>query len=259
MNKIWTGLFLFFIASSLNAQLVNIESIRIQTDSMRFVLKSDFLFNYSNTDGIYIYRFNLGLNTQYKTKNLKHTFFFSGNAILVRSQDQDFQNSWFLHFRYNMKLNQKWRMEAFVQDQNNELLSINTRNLLGLGPRYKFVRGEYFQAYIGNSYMYEKEGSDLADQTYYNHRNSTYLSFALSFKESKLELVNTIYFQPLYTDISNFRLLEQFKAEMPLFKKIKASMLFNYFYNNMNPFGTSEFSSVFSVGLTYELEKSLTN
>ncbi len=258
MGKIWGILFfLFFTASSLQAQLVNIESIRMQTDSIRFVFKSDFLFNYSNTDGIYIYRFNLGLNTQYKTKNLKNTFFFSGNAALVRSQDQDFQNSWFIHFRYNAKLSKKLRMEAFIQDQSNELLSINTRSLLGFGLRYKFVKGEYFQAFLGNSYMYEKERSDAADQTYYNHRNSSYLSMAMNLKESKLELVNTIYFQPLYTDISNFRLLEQFKAEMPLFKSLKVSMLFNYFYNNLNPFGTSEFSSVFSVGLTYEIAKAV--
>jgi hypothetical protein len=229
----------------------------MQTDSIRFVLKSDFLFNYSNNDGIYIYRFNLGLNTQYKTKNLKDIFFFSGNAALVRSQDQDFQNSWFIHLRYNRKLNKSLRIEAFIQDQNNELLSINTRSLLGLGLRYKFLKGEYFQAYLGNSYMYEKERSDKADQTYYNHRNSSYLSLALNLKESKLELLNTIYYQPLYTDISNFRLLEQFKAEMPVFKSLKVSMLFNYFFNNQNPFGASEFSSVFSVGLTYEIDKAL--
>jgi hypothetical protein len=257
MNKIWGALCIFFTVSSIQAQLVNIESIRMQTDSIRFVLKSDFLFNYSNNDGIYIYRFNVGLNTQYKTKNLKNTFFFSGNAVLVRSQDQDFQNSWFMHFRYNNKLTKKLRLEAFIQDQNNELLSINMRSLLGLGLRYKFVKGEYFQAYLGNSYMYEKERSDAADQTYYNHRNSTYLSLAMNLKESKLELLNTIYFQPLYADIRNFRLLEQFKAEMPVFKSLKVSMLFNYFFNNQNPFGASEFSSVLSVGLTYEIDKAL--
>ncbi len=107
MSKIWVALCIFFTASTVQAQLVNIESIRMQTDSIRFVLKSDFLFNYSNNDGIYIYRFNLGLNTQYKTKNLKNIFFFSGNAELVRSQDQDFQNAWFMHFRYNNKLTKK--------------------------------------------------------------------------------------------------------------------------------------------------------
>ena len=99
--------------------------------------------------------------------------------------------------------------------------------------------------------------SDEVDQNYYNHRNSSYLSLSLNLKESKLELLNTVYFQPLYTDISNFRVLEQFKAEMPVFKKIKVSMLFNYFFNNLNPFGTSEFTSVFSVGLTYEIDKAL--
>ena len=116
MSKIWVALFIFFTASTVQAQLVNIESIRMQTDSIRFVLKSDFLFNYSNNDGVYIYRFNVGLNTQYKTKNLKDIFFFLGNAALVRSQDQDFQNSWFIHLRYNRKLNKSLRIEAFIQD-----------------------------------------------------------------------------------------------------------------------------------------------
>ncbi len=238
-------------------QLVNIESKRMQADSVRFALKSDVLFDYTDTNGNYIFQIGSNITTQFKSKDLNKIFFLIGNYKLIRSEDQDFQNSWFIHFRYNAKLGKKLRMEAFIQDQSNELLSINTRSLLGFGLRYKFVKGEYFQAFLGNSYMYEKERSDAADQTYYNHRNSSYLSMAMNLKESKLELVNTIYFQPLYTDISNFRLLEQFKAEMPLFKSLKVSMLFNYFYNNLNPFGTSEFSSVFSVGLTYEIAKAV--
>jgi len=241
------------------AQLVNIESQRMQTDSIRFVLKSEFLFNYSNTDGTYIYRFDLGLATQYKSLNLRDTYFFIGNYGLIRSAGLDYQNSWFVHFRYNRKLgdNGKFRAEAFVQDQNNQLLSINSRNLVGFGLRYKIVNSKIFQAYLGNSYMYEKEVSNEVDQTYYNNRNSTYLSLTLKLPESKLELINTFYFQPLYTDISNFRVLEQFKAEMPLFSNFKVSTLFNYFYNNLNPSGTSEFTSNLSVGLTYELDKAL--
>jgi len=259
MSKFWGSLFALFLVSSLQAQLVNIESIRMQTDSTRFVLNTDFLFNYSNTDGIYIYQFHLGLNTQYKTKNYKNTFFFSGNAQLIRSQDQDYQNGWFIHFRYNRKLGAsgRLRLEAFIQDQNNELLSINSRNLIGTGLRYKLINKEFLWSYLGNSYMYEKEVSDLASQTYYNHRNSTYLSLTLKLPESKLELINTVYFQPLYNDISNFRVLEQFKIEMPLKGNLRVSTLFNYFYNNINPFGTSEFTSTLSVGLTYSIEKKL--
>lgn len=258
MIKILGGLFLFLLASSVNAQLVNIESQRMQTDYVRFVLKSDFLFNYSNNDGIYIYRFDVGLATQYKLKNYKDTFFFIGNYGLIRSEGLDYQNSWFLHLRYNRKLglNKRFRLESFIQDQNNELLSINSRNLIGLGLRYKFVKDENFHAYLGNSYMYEKEVSDIVDQKYYNSRNSTYLSLTLKLPKSGLELLNTVYFQPLYEDISNFRVLEQFKAEMPLFGNLKVSALFNYFYNNINPLGTSEFTSNISIGFTYQIETS---
>lgn len=259
MSKILGSICMLFMVGSMHAQLVNIETIRMQTDSTRLVLNSDFLFNYSNTDGTYIYQFHLGLNTQYKTKDLKNIFFFSGNAQLIRSQDQDFQNGWFIHLRYNRKLgdSEKLRLEAFIQDQNNALLSINSRNLVGLGLRFKLINKETIWSYLGNSYMYEKEVSDLAGQTYYNHRNSTYLSLTLRLPESRLELVNTIYFQPLYTDINNFRVLEQFKIEMPLRGNLRVSTLFNYFYNNINPFGTSEFTSSLSVGLTYVMEKKL--
>ena len=258
-RKIKAGFFLFLIACSVQAQLVNVESIRIQTDSTRFVLNSDFLFNYSNNDGTYIYRFNLSLNTQYKTENLKNTFFFSGNAELIRSKDQDFQNGWFIHFRYNRKLgkSEKLRLEAFIQDQNNALLSINSRNLVGLGLRYKLASNDVFKAYLGNSYMYEKEVSDEVNQNYYNHRNNSYISLTLRLPKSELQLVNTVYFQPLYTDISNFRVLEQFKAEVPLLGNFKVSTLFNYFYNNVNPLGKSEFTSSLSVGLTFVMEKKL--
>ena len=48
MSKIWGSLFALFILGSLQAQLVNIEAIRMQTDSTRLVLNADFLFNYSN-------------------------------------------------------------------------------------------------------------------------------------------------------------------------------------------------------------------
>ena len=256
MGRIRGVIVLIFMANSLHAQLVNIESQRMQTDDVRFVLKTDFLFNYSNNDGVYIYRFDIGLATQYKFKNLNNTIFLIGNYGLIRSEGLDYQNSWFLHLRYNRKLghSKRFRLESFIQDQNNELLTVNSRNLIGLGLRYKFVKGKNFRAYFGNSYMYEKEVSDIVNQKYYNHRNSSYLSLNLKLTESGLELLNTVYFQPLYTDISNFRVLEPFKAEMPLFGNFKVSALFNYFYNNINPLGTSEFTSVVSVGLTYQIE-----
>lgn len=260
LNLNWSpvrSLFIFFISSflgsSLYGQLVNIETLRMETDSIQFALKSDFLFNYSNTDGTYIYQFDFNITSQYKTRDLNNTFFFNVNYGLIRSKGVDYQNSWFIHARYIRKLSRVLRLETFVQDQSNELLSINSRQLLGIGFRGKLIDNDLVRMYFGNSYMYEKEKSDVVNESFYNSRNSSYLSIAVNLNKSKLVLVNTFYFQPLYTDISNFRILEQFKAEMPLIGNFKVSGLFNYFYNNISPLGESEFSSVVSIGLTFEI------
>ena len=248
---------LFLLAFSWHAilisQLVNIESRRMQTDSLRFVLKSDLLFSYSDNDGAYLLQIGSALSTQWKTKNYKGILYLIGNVNLARSRAQDFQNSWFFHLRYNQKLSDLVRLEGFVQSQKNELLSINSRNLIGTGIRLKVISKPDIKAYLGNSYMYEEEQSDAFGLKYYNHRNSSYLSVSVSLANNRLDLTNTIYYQPLYRDFSNYRILQQFKAEVPITKKLKFSGLFNYFLNSLTPAGDSEYSSLLSMGLTFEI------
>lgn len=136
---------LFFIS---HAQLVNIESQRIQVDSIRFVLKSDLLFDCSNNNGDYLSQFTANLATQIKSKDLKRIYMFIGSYNTERSKDQDFQNSYFLHLRYNQKITKVFRFEAFIQDQYNALLTINNRQLIGAGLRLKFISTPTVKAYF---------------------------------------------------------------------------------------------------------------
>ena len=76
--------FLFFTAQ---AQLVNIEAKRMQTDSTRFVLKADLLTNYSDNNGEYVLRIGSNISTQLKSKNLKDIYFLVLNYNLVRTKD----------------------------------------------------------------------------------------------------------------------------------------------------------------------------
>ncbi len=252
--KIAIPLFLLlFLCSNAHAQLVNIESKRMQKDSIRFALKSDVLLNYTNNNGDYIFQVGSNLTTQLKSKDLKKIYFFIGNYNLIRTQGQDFQNSWFLHLRYNQKLTNLFRLEAFVQNQNNTLLTITGRNLVGAGIRLKFISTETTKAYFGNSYMYEIERIDVLDQQFYNHRNSSYLSMNQSFKKSRLDLTGTVYFQPLYRAIQNHRILCQLKSELPISEVIKLSALYNYFYSSLSQDLESDRSSHLSFGITFEI------
>lgn len=246
-------LFLLFcsIYAFANAQLVNIESKRMQKDSVRFALKSDVLFDYTDNNGDYIFEIGTNLTTQFKSKDLNKIFFFIGSYDLIRSKEQDFQNSWFLHLRYNQKLTNLFRLEAFVQNQNNTLLTITSRNLIGAGVRLKVVSTESTKLYLGNAYMYEIEKSDATNERFFNHRNSSYLSLSYAFEKIKLDLTGTVYFQPLYDDIGNHRILNQIKAELPISKIVSLSALYNYFYSSFSTTTDIDRSSNLSVGLTF--------
>lgn len=243
-------LWIFFLSTSFSfAQLVNIESQRMHTDSLRFKLVGNFSFSYDNYDGDYIYQIGSGLTSQLKSKDLKKIYLLIGNYNLIRSEDQDFQNTWFLHLRYNQKLSNLFRLEAFIQSQHNELLNINARNLIGAGIRFKLLSKENLRLYLGKAYMYEEEKSDAFNVKDYNHRGSTYLSMSATFPKSNVEITNTIYYQPLYQDFSDYRVLEQLKIGIPVSDVIGFYTLLDYYHDSTTPSGDSQFSTNISIGL----------
>ena len=256
ITKSIIGIFFILIVHDIHGQ-VNIESQRMQLDSTRFALRGDVMFNYTNTNGDYLFQIRPSLTTSFKSKDLKKIFFITGNYNLVRSADIDFQNSWFLHARYNQKLSQVIRFEAFIQNQNNELFSINSRNLIGAGIRLKFVDSDAFNGYFGNSYMYEIEKVDILNETYRRSRHNTYLSLTFNVKNNDdktvLELTNTTYFQPLYSDLGNHRILQELRADMPLNDYLSLSALFDYLYNSFAPTGDKDSSAYLSFGLSVNL------
>ena len=246
-------LFFLLMGPAVRAQLVNIEAKRMHTDSTRFVLKSDVLFNYTDTNDAYVLKLGSNITTQLKSKDLNQIYFLVWNYDLVRTDEKDVQNSWFLHARYNQELSEFFRLEAFVQNQNNTQLTIVSRNLVGAGIRFKLINKEKTKAYFGNSYMYEIEKLNGIDQRFYNHRNSSYLSLTQAFEKAHLDLIATVYFQPLYRDIGNHRVLSQFKAEIPLTDHISLATLYNYFFTSFSSDLLDDRSSTINVGITFSI------
>lgn len=246
-------LVLLLSTSNVFGQLVNIESKRMQTDSIRFVLKNDFAFSYSDNDGRYLYQISNGLTTQVKSKDLRQIYLLLGNYSLIRAKDQDFGNSWFLHLRMNYKLTNLFRMESFIQSQGDRVLDVNSRSIAGAGVRLKLISRENIKLYVANAYMYEIERSDELDAYYRNHRSSSYISFSGYFPKAKISIVNTLYYQPLYKDFTDFRILEQFKASYPITKYLKIFALYDYYYDSYTPKERAQYTSKTKVGLSINL------
>jgi len=242
-------IFLCFGANSLYAQVVNIESARMQTDSVRFVLSNDFSFRYNDNDGNYIFEVSDAIYTQLKSKDFRKLYFFLGNFGLIRSKGEDFSNNWLMHFRFNYRLTRVIRLETFVQSQGNQLLDVSGRHLFGAGLRFRAIATEHIRLYLANSYMYEQELSDALNQKFYNHRNNTYMSFSVVLPNSKINITNILYYQPLYRDISNYNISEQFKIEVPLGEKISVNSSFYYFFDSQTPSNRSQYTSTIYIGI----------
>lgn len=239
----------FFYLTPSSAQVVNIESKRMQTDSIRFALRGDLSTSYTDNDGEYIWQTGMNLTTQLKSKNLKTIFFLLGDYNLIRSAEQDFQNAWFLHFRVNKKLSNLVRMESYVQSQNNKILDVKARNLLGAGIRLKAVSSENVSLYFGEGYMFESETAQEDGNVERGHRNSAYVSASINFPKSRVELTNTVYFQAKYNDWSDYRILEQFKLDITLSKKLSYFTVLDYFYDSLTPRDRSQYSLKIKFGI----------
>lgn len=260
-------------------QLVNIESLRMQTDEDRFVLQYNLDFFFNNSDNASsIFSIGNSLGTQIKSKDLRKIYFLNGNFRLTRIEGEDLRNNWFLHMRFNYKL-EKWapnnalRFETFIQSQYDEILDVNHRNLVGLGFRYKLISNEnrkqfkknqatntwsmkkrsLMRFYLGYAYMYEEEKSDSFNIDFFNHRSSAYGSFNFESANGLVAIINTIYYQPLYKNFSNYNLTDDLLVMINLSEKLRINFNFNYSFDSVTPRGRKQYTSDLSVGLGLNL------
>lgn len=140
---------LFSIPWSSQGQMVNIESKRIQTDSVRYAGRNDINFTYNDNNGSYVFTSSLSSANQFKTKNLRNIFLVIGNYNSIITKDRDYQNSWLFHTRYNHKYNSVIRSEIFAQYGGNKVLDVNERIVAGVGARFKLVSADFLNLYLG--------------------------------------------------------------------------------------------------------------
>ncbi|MFK7784894.1 MAG: DUF481 domain-containing protein [Crocinitomicaceae bacterium] len=243
-------LFLSFILSSstsnIHAQLVNIESRRMQTDTLRFAGNVNLTFNHRRTNDVTLSVFKSSLTTQFKSKNLKHIFLVLGNYAFTQSNTATLANAAFGHVRYNYKYKDWLRWEAYTQLQLNELLSLKYRFLSGAGARFKLTHGEIFKAYIGVSAFYEHEVvEDVLQTESRDIRASNYFSFSIKFPKKRGEFVSTTYYQPLINFWADYRITTQSLVQLNITQHLSFITSVNYFFDYKPPVGVKP--STFSI------------
>ncbi len=251
MNKITFASITFFLAiNSLAQEVFNIESLREATDA-----------KWTGSVGL-----NIGL-----IKNINDIFWISNNAHI---QYKDTTNYWLLynnlsfqklegnsfvnrgtqHLRYNRRISEKTKLEAFVQTQYDAVSEIDFRGLLGVGPRFKLTNNDSIcRMYLGTLVMYEHEKTSLTNETTIRKdiRGSAYLSISF-YPTETITIVSTSYYQPKLKLFSDYRFSSGTTFLFKVVEKLSFAVNFNYSFDAFPVESIPKAQYELTNGLSYE-------
>ena len=101
-----------FITIINRAQIVNVESQRIQSDTTGWLGNFGVSFKLDKNK---VQVINLNTNAQIEYKAQRNLYLFLMNYDFLKGASQTLQNNLFFHLRYNYKLTDMLRFEAFTQ------------------------------------------------------------------------------------------------------------------------------------------------
>ncbi len=240
--------FSFFLSCPVTAQIVNIEDKRSQfTDSIQWVEQLELGANFTkNKVEIFSITGKAQIEFVYYDKSLISLTSFN----FVKAGEQSFINEGFQHLRYNAKLKDWLTYELFGQVQYNERANIAIRALAGTGFRYRLFKKGKDKAYFGTSYMYEFEEESEVETKHYNHRMNTYFAVAWQ-PQSNIKIASTSYYQPLFTNVKDYRLSSQTAVIFSFSKRLEFKTTFSIIYDSRAAVGAPKTSYRFLNSLRY--------
>jgi len=252
VKRFWLTFFVYSFLSTAQSQIVNIESARMQSDTVGWMGSMGAAVCFAqNTEKIF--QANLESHIQYKTSNDQGLWLFLGNYGLLKIGHDRFVSDGLVHLRYNRKVNEWLRWEFFSQYQNNFVTQIDSRILLGTGPRFKLIKLKNFRLYAASLFMYEREKERTSPAILHNDaRNSSYISFTWLPHEN-IEMVSTTYFQPLLKQFSDFRILNQITFSVKATPHFGLSVRWNYLHDRFPAGNAPRTTYNFGTGITYDL------
>jgi hypothetical protein len=240
---------LLIIENISTAQIVNIESARMQSDTTGWIGGAGAGITLAkNVDKIFIV--NTDVHLQHKTQRDLWLILVSSN--LLKAGNEKFVNNTFLHFSYNHKLNDWLRWEAFTQWQNNSVTQIDSRFLIGTGLRFKILSTRLVRFYAATLAMYEREKERTSPVIKHDDmRSSNYASFTITPRDN-IEIISTTFFQPLFKQFSDYRILNQSSLKVKATRHFALSLRYNYLHDRF-PGGTAPKTTyTFSTGIEFD-------
>ncbi len=228
-----TFIFSLLLISCLTSygQIINVENSRLHSDTTGWMGGAGASINL-NKNAVQVLGVNLESQLQYKAPSQKSIWLLLGNYSFLKAGENKLVSQGFIHLRYNYKVNNWLRWEFFGQYQNNPVLFIDHRFLLGTGPRFRVFRHNKNRIYAASLLMLEDE-KELTNPviSHTELRNSSYVSVSI-IPNGQLELVNTFFYQPLLKNFSDFRFMNQLSVKVKAGRHISLGVKLNYLYDS---------------------------
>ena len=223
---------LFFLSLTGFSQVINVETLRKPSDSAKWtgsVSLDVSLIKNKNT----IFRIANKAHLQYNDKT--NLWLFVNDLKFEKIEDNSLVNRGTQHLRYNRKITERVKWEAFAQAQYDAISQIDFRGLIGTGPRLKLTKSDNYRFYLGTLIMYEYEKASNADDVIINRtqndvRGSAYLSFSL-YPTKTISIISTSYYQPKLDVFSDYRFSSNTSLLFEIFENLAFKTNFNYFYD----------------------------
>jgi len=220
---------IFFLSFSGVSQVVNIETLRKASDSTTWTGSvSLYVSLIKNKNDIF--RIANKAHVQYNDQT--NLWLFVNDLNLEKVEGNSLVNRGTQHLRYNRKITDRVKWEAFGQVQYDAISQIDFRGIIGTGPRFKLSKNENYLFYLGTliMYEYEKASNVVSDRIQKDVRGSAYLSFSL-YPTETISIISTSYCQPKLDGFSDYRLSSNTSILFEIFKDFAFKTNFNYFYD----------------------------
>jgi hypothetical protein len=153
-----------------------------------------------------------------------------------------FLNQGLLHGRWLGMWHRRVGSTVFVQHQFNEFQRLRVRSIWGGSVALQIVHLPALNISAGSGYMFEYNrisvfpGAPDAEQTF-EHRWSNFIGARANAFEGRLLLQSTLYLQPRFDRLSDFRLLEEFEAMAKVSDALGFGATFSVLHDSAPPTG----------------------
>lgn len=243
------GIFIVCACLSFSAKsFVNVESVR-KVEGKGFIGRSGIQTSgqMGNTE-----KFTSQLSTIGIWRLDANEWLYSGNYKYGTSSKKKDTNTGIAHFRHTWNYEHTVSYELFLQSEFNEFKELNSRYFLGSNVRFRLISQKYHTLFLGAGAFYEIEDFYQESRDKKHLRANSYLSYLYNFNKRVSTFV-TVYYQPLFSKISNHRVRILTGLDTKLNDRLSLGVSFNVYHDAGVPRGVKPTDIDYLVGfaLTY--------